>query len=69
MSDLDRRLRAAHGRGDGRALARLYEEAAVAAPTEDEAAFYLTHAYIWALDTGHPNAPALRARLTALNRI
>ena len=69
MSDLDRRLLVAHESGDGRALARLYEEAAETAATEDATAFYLTHAYIWALDTGDPKAPALRARLAEMHRI
>ena len=69
MSDLDQRLRRAHDSQDGPTLTRLYVEAADGASTDEAAAFYLTHAYIWALDTGDPAAPALRARLAAMHRI
>lgn len=68
MSDLDSRLLAAHARGDGAALAALYTEAADAAAAEEARYFYLTHAYVYALETGHAAAPALRARLTAAGR-
>ena len=68
MSDLNARLLAAHAADDRSALVRLYARAADQAPSEDAAAFYLTHAYVFALDTGHADAAALRARLVALGR-
>ncbi len=66
---LDARLLDAHARREGRALVALYAEAAGAAPDPDAAAFYLTHAWIWALDTGSPEAEALRRRLAAEGRV
>lgn len=65
---LDAALLAAHDRGDRGALARLYAQAADTATTEDAAAFYLTHAYIFALEAGAATAPALRDRLCAMGR-
>ena len=67
-SDLDARLLAAHAAGDLGALVGLYAEAAEAADTVDAACFYLTHAYIFALDTGDPRVGALKARLVAAGR-
>ncbi len=69
MADLDTRLLAAHGAGDGAALVRLYTEAADSTADPDAAAFYLTHAWIWALDTGAPEADRLRARLASADRV
>ena len=66
--DLDARLLAAHERDDRHALVGLYSEAADAADDLDSACFYLTHAYIFALDTGVPEAAALHARLKAHGR-
>lgn len=55
----------AHARGDGPALVGLY--AAAAAGTEGVArAFYLTHAYIFALERGDDRAPVLRAALVEI---
>lgn len=68
MSDLDTRLLAAHARGDRAALVALYAEAAEGAAEEQAHYFYLTHAYIFALEAGHAQAPALRARLVAAGR-
>ncbi len=68
MSDLDARLLAAHAAGDTRSLVDLYREASEAAADETAAAFYLTHAYVYALELGHPDAPALRERLIATGR-
>jgi hypothetical protein len=68
MSGLDDRLLAAHENGDRAALVSLYTEAAEAA-TEDQArGFYLTHAYVFALDLGSNAAPGLRDRLIAMGR-
>lgn len=68
MSDLDSRLLAAHARGDRAALVALYTEAAEAAGEEQARGFYLTHAYVYALEAGAPEAPALRALLVAAGR-
>ena len=66
--DLQARLLAAHAASDGRALVELYAEAADAAPSLDAACFFLTHAYVFALETAHAEAPALHARLKAHGR-
>ena len=68
MSDLNTRLLRAHGAGDGASLVTLYQEAADKAPDVDAACFYLTHAYVHALELNHPDAPAIRARLVAEGR-
>ena len=65
VSDLDGALLAAHAAGDKAALVELYVHAADTHPG-DAARFYLTHAYIFALDIGDARAPSLRARLVAL---
>ena len=64
---LEAALLAAHAAGDKASLAMLYAQAAEGA----EAAampFFLTQAYILALDAGAPTAADLRARLVALGR-
>jgi hypothetical protein len=64
-------LLAAHAAGDQRALVRLYARAgdlAEAAGEIDAACFFLTHAYVFALATGAPEADALRTRLLAHGR-
>ena len=68
MSDLDARLIAAHEAGDKPALVTLYTEAADVANDVDAACFYLTHAYVFALDAGHPAVATLHARLVAQGR-
>lgn len=69
MSDLDARLLAAHAAGDAGALVSLYSEAADRTGIgADAAAFYLTQAYVFALDTGHPDRDRLKARLVAAGR-
>lgn len=68
MSDLDQRLLAAHAADDRRALIRLYTEAGDCANDVDAACFYLTHAYIFALEAGVPEASQLHARLVAEGR-
>ncbi|MEM8538987.1 MAG: hypothetical protein AAGF56_14140, partial [Pseudomonadota bacterium] len=60
---LDTRLLAAHARDDRAALVALYTEAADYARDVDAACFYLTHAYVFALDTGDKAAQTLHARL------
>ena len=65
---LDAQMIAAHEARDLPALVRLYTQAADAANDVDAACFYLTHAYIFALDAGAAEAPALHARLKAHGR-
>ena len=64
---LGERLRAAHDAGAPAPLAALYAEAAGAADGE-AAAFYLTHAWIFALDAGLPEAAAYEDRLRRIGR-
>lgn len=68
MSDLDARMIAAHKAKDQAALIRLYTEAADATNDLDAECFFLTHAFIFALEAGAPQAPELRARLIAQGR-
>jgi hypothetical protein len=68
MDDLDQRLLAAHDADDHKALVGLYTLAADAASDLDAACFYLTHAYIYALEQNHRDADTLRARLKAYGR-
>ncbi|MDK3074284.1 hypothetical protein QO034_14325 [Sedimentitalea sp. JM2-8] len=68
MMTLDNRLLAAHAASDHAALVALYAEAAEHAPSENAAGFYLTHAYVFALEQGHPDAPILKTRLVAAGR-
>jgi hypothetical protein len=68
VTSLDERLLAAHADDDRAALVDLYTEAADAARDEDACGFYLTHAYVYALERGHPVAAALRARLIDMGR-
>lgn len=68
MRDLDARLLAAHEARDGPALIPLYEEAALGAADDTARGFYLTHAYVFALEAGDPRAEGLRARLVTMGR-
>lgn len=68
MSALDDRLLNAHAAGDIRALAALYEQAADAQTETEAAAFFLTHAYVHALEAGLPAAARLRQRLIDMGR-
>ena len=68
MSDLNDRLLAAHAADDRSALVALYTQAADGADDLDAACFYLTHAYVFALELGHGAAPVLLARLQAEGR-
>lgn len=68
---LDARLLAAHARGETRALPALYARAAdgaEAAGEVDRACFYLTQAWVFALEAGAAEAGALAARLAANGR-
>lgn len=68
MNDLDARMIAAHDAGDREALIGLYTEAADVANELDACCFFLTHAYVFALEAGAPQAKALHARLVAHGR-
>lgn len=65
---LEARLLAAHEAGDRAALIRLYTEAAENAANDTARAFYLTHAYVFALESGATDAPVLKARLVEMGR-
>ncbi len=68
MNDLDLALLAAHEAGDTALLVKLYQQAAKQAREPDAASFYLTHAYVFALEAGDPAADALRRRLIEMGR-
>ena len=70
-AELDAALIAAHGAGDEPRLAALYRAAAdraEAAADADACCFFLTHAYVYALASGAPEADALHARLMEYGR-
>lgn len=68
MKTLDAEMIEAHAAGDAVRLAWLYTQAANAATDCDVAGFYLTHAYVFALEAGDPSASGLRARLVEMGR-
>ena len=68
MSALDKALLAAHAADDHGALIGLYTQAADQVGDEDAACFYLTHAYIFALEQGDGRAMALHERLRCAGR-
>ena len=69
MNELDTRLLAAHAQGDQWALVALYTQAADQTNDINTVCFFLTYAYIYALELGHPDADALYARLDAHGRV
>jgi hypothetical protein len=66
--DLNQRLLDAHARHDRAALVQLYKDASDHSNSEDAKYFYLTHAYIFALDSGHPLTSELHALLKTAGR-
>ena len=66
--DLDQRLLVAHEAGDKRSLVTLYEKAAAGANDLDATCFYLTHAYIFALELGDPRSAGLHRQLKSHGR-
>jgi len=69
--ELDRLLLEAHERNDHVALIRYYTMAAdqrEQAQDIDAACFYLTHAFVFALESGSSEAEALNQRLVAYGR-
>ncbi len=65
---LDAQMIAAHEVGNKPDLIRLYTQAADISDDIDTACFYLTHAYIFALDTGAAETTILHARLVQHGR-
>ena len=66
--ELDQALLAAHADHDIAELVRLYTVAADTAEADDDveaANFYLTHAFVFALEGGAPEAAPLNRRLAA----
>ncbi len=64
--DLDERLLAAHASADVQKLVALYTEAADRCEIDgdvDAACFYLTHAFVFALQVGAEDAIVLQQRL------
>ena len=71
MGDLDAALLRAHADNDTDRLVALYTEAADQAEGRgemDAACFYLTHAYVFALEAGAAEAATLNRRLAAHGR-
>jgi hypothetical protein len=68
MKDLDAQMIAAHEAADRPGLIRLYTQAADLANSLDAACFYLTHAYVFALEAGAAEAQVLHARLVQHGR-
>ena len=69
QAELDTEHVEAHVTGDQRALVTLYAQAADQARDVDAACFYLTHAYIFALELGHPETADLHRRLATHGRV
>lgn len=70
-SSLDQQLLIAHEQNDHSALVRLYTTAADESEHSGDisaACFYLTHAYVFALEEGMVEAHALRQRLVKYGR-
>ncbi|MEX0350729.1 MAG: hypothetical protein AB3N15_15010 [Paracoccaceae bacterium] len=68
---LDRQLLKAHAEADKPALVRLYTQAADQSEAGGDvgaACFYLTHAFVFALEIGAPEAEQLNARLVEKGR-
>jgi len=68
VKSLDSQLLEAHDANDTAALVSLYMQAADDTDDINAACFYLTHAYVFALERGDKAADALRERLAAHGR-
>lgn len=71
-SELHRQLLEAHAAQDPRRLMALYAQAGANRESRgdtDAACFYLTHAYIYAMELDAPELAALQVRLAAYGRI
>lgn len=70
-SELDAALLLAHGQGDVPGLVQLYGKAADQSEWDNDieaACFFLTHAYVFALEAGLPEAGVLNKRLADYGR-
>ncbi len=68
MNDLHNQMLVAHAHDDKTALIGLYTRAAEQANSLDAACFFLTHAYVFALEAGAAAAADLHARLVCHGR-
>ncbi len=71
MQDLNAQLLQAHEADDHNALVSLYAQVAdqcEAAQDVEATCFYLTQAFVFALDSDHPEARELNRRLVAYGR-
>ncbi|MEP6021129.1 MAG: hypothetical protein ABJ251_21875 [Paracoccaceae bacterium] len=68
MNDLDARLIAAHAKQDSVTLSALYTDAANRSDDTDAQCFFLTQAYVFALEAGLPDSASLKARLISAGR-
>ncbi len=68
MIDLHGKMLDAHAANDVDVLVSLYTQAANEATDVDAECFYLTHAFVFALEAGDPRAGILRARLVKHGR-
>ena len=72
FSELEANILAAHRAEDKALLAKLYWDASrmfSATGDDDAEGFFLTHAWIFALDAGLPEAKQYRTRLVELGRL
>jgi hypothetical protein len=67
--NLDALLIAAHSAGDTGALVSLYIQASAEAHSDEAKGFYLTHAYVFALEAGDPRAQDLSDQLKSQGRL
>ncbi len=68
MSDLNDKMLEAHAEDDRDALIGLYAQAADEAVDIDAKCFFLTHAYVFALEAADPRVPYLRKQLVSHGR-
>lgn len=71
LAELDVQLIEAHAKADHISLVELYKGAAEAMDSRgdiDAACFYLTQAYVFALELGHPSAQELHSTLKERGR-
>ena len=66
--DLEAQILKAHAAGDLTALVEGYVRAAEGALDSDQAGFFLTQAFIFALEAGDPRANDIKAQLVVQGR-
>lgn len=69
MKNLNDAILNAHAQNDGVSLVALYTQAADETNDVDTTCFFLTYAYIYALELGLPDADTLYSRLDAYGRV